>query len=362
MWLKLAFLAFFSGSFINAFASLPDKQLESKIDAIVMKYLSNPENAGLSIGIIKEGKEITYCYGQKNKLTGQKIDSNSIFEIGSITKLFTSLIFAEEIRKGEIRAEDKLCDCFPAGVISEACSQINLLQLSTHSSGLPRLADNFWSSVYDHNNPYISYSDKKLYSYLSSAKPAFLTGSHYNYSNVGAGILGFILSIKKEISYESLVNEYVCTPFDMNNTCIRLNNDQLLNLASGHSKGNVVKNWDFQDATAGQGALRSNITDMIKFMRYNLYPEQSVLSDAIIYAQKIHFKDYMTGMQTGLGWHIGRFNNEKYLEHTGGTGGYRSFIGICPQSKMGVIVLSNSDNGVAELGIEILKELNKISL
>ena len=362
MLFRIVLIGFFLGSFINASASLSDKQLELKIDAIVMKYLSNPENAGLSIGIIKEDKEMTYCYGQKNKLTGQKIDSSSIFEIGSITKLFTSLILAEEIRKGEMRAEDKLCDCFPSGVISEACSQINLLQLSTHSSGLPRLADNFWPSVNDYKNPYINYSDKKLYSYLSSAKPAFSTGLHYNYSNVGAGILGFILSMKKGISYEAMVNQNVCAPFGMNNTCMRLNNDQLLHLASGHSKGNVVKNWDFQDATAGQGALKSNITDMIKFMRYNLYPEQSVLPDAIIYAQKIHFKDYMTGMQTGLGWHIGRFNNEKYLEHTGGTGGYRSFIGICPESKMGVIVLSNSDNGVAELGIEILKELNRIPL
>ncbi|HET6244205.1 MAG: beta-lactamase family protein [Bacteroidetes bacterium] len=339
--------------------SLPPKEIESRINSLVEKYLSNPENAGLCIGVVKGDKEMCFCYGQKNKFTQAAVDSNSIFEIGSITKIFTSLILAQEVERGKMNLKDKLSDYFPGGLISKDCSEINLLQLASHSSGLPRLADNFWSSVGDKKNPYCDYSEKYLLNYLTLAKPYYKIGTRYNYSNVGCGLLGFVLCRNMQSSYQELVNENVCSPLGMKNTSVNINNLQLLNLASGHSKGSVVKNWDFQDATAGQGALKSNVLDMIKFIRNNLYPDQSPFNGAIRQTQQIHFIDSMNGIQTGLGWHLGYFSNEKYLEHTGGTGGYRSFLGIIPESKIGIVVLSNSDNDVSVLGKQILKEFHK---
>ncbi|MDQ3190013.1 MAG: serine hydrolase [Bacteroidota bacterium] len=359
----LIFIALFKTFAITASVAQPaDKELEAKIKILATKYLSNPENAGISIGIVSENNELNFSHGIKNKLTSELVDSNSIFEIGSITKIFTSLILAQEVIQGKLDLQEKISHCFPGKLISNECSEINLLQLATHSSGLPRLADNFWPAVQDRKNPYESYSEHYLLEYLTTAKPYNKIGTRYNYSNVGAGLLGYVLCQKNKSSYEKLVHELVCSPFGMNNTNVLLKSTQLNDLALGHSKGKVVKNWDFQDATAGQGALRSNIVDMNKFVKHNLDPKKSALFEAINFTQQLHFKDSSSGMKMGLGWHIGSFYNEKYLEHTGGTGGYRSFIGICPESKIGVVILSNSDNDVSALGIEILKELRKFSL
>jgi len=97
--------------------------------------------------------------------------------------------------------------------------------------------------------------------------------------------------------------------------------------------------------------------DMINFMKFNLFPETSPMKEAIELIQQTHFTDISTGQKMGLGWHIGSFNSKKYLEHTGGTGGYRSFIGLIPEMKIGVVILSNSDQDVASLGIEILRKV-----
>lgn len=362
MKFTLIFIALFKAATFFSIASPPKKELEIKINSIVEKYLSNPENAGISIGIVKGDVEKVFCYGNKSKITGSPVDSNTVFEIGSITKVFTSLILANEVVNDKMDLNENISTCFPKGIVSKECSHISLLQLATHSSGLPRLADNFWPSVKDKKNPYNNYSESYLLEYLTIAKPYNTIGTRYNYSNVGAGLLGFILCQKKKTSYEKMVKENICYPFAMKNTSVGLNNKQLDNLALGHSKGQTVVNWDFQDATAGQGALRSNIVDMVRFVKFNLYPQTSTLSKAVEYAQQVHFTDLSNGMKTGLGWHIGSFYNEKYLEHTGGTGGYRSFLGICPESKIGIVILSNSDNDVSALGLEILKELRKFPL
>jgi serine-type D-Ala-D-Ala carboxypeptidase/endopeptidase len=326
------------------------------IRALAEAYLKNPHNAGLAIGIIQNDREHIICLGDKNKNTGEKIDPNSIFEIGSITKIFTATILAGEVNRQNNSLDDRISTClnFP---VSNNCSFITLKQLATHSSGLPRLANNFWPSALDKNNPYITYTDTKLKEYLSYAVPVHQAGLRYEYSNYGFGLLGYYLIQKHNKTFIDLVSERICLPFGMSNTYVNLPIDKMHRLATGHSFGKAVKNWDFLDATAGQGALRSDLSDMMKFMWYELYPDSTYLKEDVELTQQIHFWDRHSNIKTGLGWHIGTFFGEKYLEHTGGTGGYRSFIGICPKSQTGIIILSNSDNDVADLGLEILKQL-----
>jgi serine-type D-Ala-D-Ala carboxypeptidase/endopeptidase len=353
---KSLFVITFLISSFFAFAYNGNTQLKKKIDALAAQYLANPENAGISIGIIKNGIYADYSYGVRNKYSREPVDGNTIFEIGSITKIFTSIILAEEVKKGKLNLNRPITDFFPNQLINERLKGINLMHLATHSSGLPRLADNFWPSVTDKDNPYISYTTSHMLTYLNKSKPSTV-GARYDYSNFGFGLLGYILSSNNNCTYDNLVQQNVCEPFGMANTSMAIKPEAGQNTASGHSKGRIVKNWDFLDATAGQGALRSNTSDMLKFMRYNLNPSEVGLSEEIKLTQQLHFRDYYSGIQTGLGWHIGTFYGEKYLEHTGGTGGFRSFIGICPETGMGVVILSNSDNDVANIGLEILKYL-----
>lgn len=329
----------------------PHATTGDKIKQIAEEYLDDRDNAGLAVAVISGGKESIYTSGTANKSTGAAIDTSSIFEIGSITKIFTGIMLADEVVNGRMKLEDNITKYIPAR--SDAALQVTMLHLSTHSSGAPRLADNFWSSVKDKENPYASYGEKELYDYLDNMKLNTAPGTRYSYSNVGTGILGNILCRQYGSSYESLVQEKVCKPFGMHSTKMTLTSKDE-HLATGYSKGKAMSNWDFQDATAGQGALRSSITDMMRFMRHNLKPSGD-LEAAIKLAQETHFTDQRTGQMMGLGWHKGWFYDQRYLEHTGGTGGYRSFIGLLPGTNTGVVVLSNSDNDVAAIGLEILK-------
>jgi serine-type D-Ala-D-Ala carboxypeptidase/endopeptidase len=330
----------------------PTVTMESEVKNAAHGYLRDPENTGLAIGIISGGNETTLCFGQSCKATGARVDTNSVFEIGSITKVFTGIMLADEVINQRMKLDDKIYTYIPSK--SDAAQQVSLLQLSTHSSGAPRLADNFWASVKDKKNPYASYSEKELYAYLDNMQLRSTPGTRYSYSNVGTGILGNILCKQYRTSYEALVKKKVCQPLYMNNTTIQFSDFHKKHLTTGYSKGEAVQNWDFQDATAGQGALRSTLSDMMKFMRFSLQPHGE-LQPAAELASQVHFIDNKTGQRMGLGWHIGWFNEHKYLEHTGGTGGYRSFLGIIPGTNTGVIVLSNSDNDVSSIGLQVLK-------
>lgn len=345
---------------LATFSFKEESTIKDKAEEISRRYFAYNKNSGLAIAIISDEKEFQYCFG--NSCQERIVDTNSVFEIGSITKVFTGLLLAKMVEEQKLSLNDNVFNYLAPADSNLKSKNITFLNLATHSSGLPRLADNFWPSVKDGSNPYASYSDEQLMEYIS--KPGFSRdpGTCYQYSNLGAGLLGYVMARQENSSYENLVMRNVCFPLGMNNTSIALNDFQKENLALGHSRNQVVSNWDFQDATAGQGALRSTISDMMRFMKANLQPGQSALANAILTAQNEYFSCQTTSMKTGLGWHIGTVSAEKYLEHTGGTGGYRSYIGLLPDSKTGVVILSNSDNEVGDLGLELLQHVKRLQL
>jgi D-alanyl-D-alanine-carboxypeptidase/D-alanyl-D-alanine-endopeptidase len=332
--------------------------LFSKSKAVEKKSNPKPSNYGLSVGIISNGVEYIYCYGDADRIKRIPVDTNSIFEIGSLTKLYTGLLFSKEVVEKRMKLDESAFS-YMTGIVKK--EEISLIDLATHSSGLPRLADNFHPVPADSLNPYHSYSEKELYQYMAGYKVISQPGKHYNYSNVGMGLLGNILCHTRKMSYNDMVQKTICEPWGLANTATLLNETQVLHLAKGHSMGKEVPAWDFLDATAGQGALRSSIKDMVRFIHVNLYPESLpyLQMRAVKLAQELHFSDTTTGQQMGIGWHIGLFNQSRLLEHTGATGGYRSYIGLIPDSKIGVVLLSNSDADISGLGIKILNLIQK---
>jgi D-alanyl-D-alanine-carboxypeptidase/D-alanyl-D-alanine-endopeptidase len=337
---------------ISSLSFKNSNQVEDTVNKNAKEYLNDPKNAGLAIGIISGAEDYIFCYGDACKNEKIQVDTNTIFEIGSITKIFTSLLLANEVENNKMELRDNISKYLPQ---CDSSKRITLLNLATHSSGLPRLADNFWQTVKYPDNPYVNYYEKDLCRYLSNIKLNSSPGQCYNYSNVGVGILGYILATNNNTSYENLISKVICKPFNMNSTVIQLDEKQKKHLAVGYADSDAVLPWDFNDATAGQGAIRSTITDMIKFLKFNLSYEK--LKGPVMMTQELQFTDKEKGIKLGLGWHIGSLREQKYLFHSGGTGGYRSYIGLLPGSKTGIIILSNSTNDVDNIGISILKEL-----
>ena len=259
-------------------------------------------------------------------------DGRTLFEIGSITKVFTGILLAEMVERGEVRLEQPVAELLPGDVVvpSRNGRQIRLVDLSTHSSGLPRMPDNFTPG--DSRNPYVDYTVAKLYDFLRRHELRRDIGGEAEYSNVGVGLLGHALARRAGTSYEALVTARILEPLGMRSTRIALSSADVTRLAPGHNaRGDQVQNWDLAEAFAGAGGLRSNVDDMLTFLAANLTPvERSTLGLAIRSAQTAHFKR-ADGGRNGLGWGLSLLNRKRnVLTHTGGTGGYRTFVAIDP--------------------------------
>ena len=289
------------------------------------------------------------------------MDGRTIFEIGSITKVFTGILLAEMAQRREVSLEDPVQDLLPRGttVPSRNGRQIRLVDLATHSSGLPRMPNNFAPA--DPQNPYVDYTEDRLYLFLRGHQLMRDVGESAEYSNLGAGLLGHALSLRAGKPYEELVTERILGPLGMTSTRIVLSADDRVRLAQGHSaSGQEVANWDLT-TLAGAGGLRSTTQDMLKFLAANLDPPESSLGRAIRESQVPRFPMNETS-KIGLHWIVRttRFGRT-IVWHNGGTAGYRSYIGFDPVRRHGVVVLSNRSSA-DRLGMHLLDPREPVSI
>jgi len=285
------------------------------------------------------------------------VDSNGVFEIGSITKTFTATILADMVVRGEVRLDDPVAKYLPssAHIPSRNGRQITLLDLATQSSGLPRMPSNF--APRDPTNPYADYSVDQMYAFLAGYQLPRDIGETYEYSNLGMGLLGHALALKAGLSYEDLVKRRVLTPLHMSETAITLTPAMRSRLQPGHdAEGNVVPNWDLP-TFAGAGALRSTANDMLTFLASNLDTTARPLTRAMRDARTPRREAGSPTMRIGLAWHILARPSGSIVWHNGGTGGYRTFAGFDPVRRVGVVVLCNNGNeSMDDIGFHLLDE------
>lgn len=299
-----------------------------------------PNNTQLSIALI-DGEKTSYIGVIRKNDTLQSIDNKEgIFEIGSNTKVFTSLLLSQQVHAGNLHLNDLLVDLLPFTLDTSPknTKDISLQMLSNHSSGLPRLPKNIFSLVEENmTNPYKEYTIAMLHDYLKSEIALDNTpGKVSAYSNLGVGLLGYILTEKTKKSYEDLLQEQILLPLKMNNTTTFLSKVDVDKLVKGlQADGTETSNWDFTDALVGAGGIKSNVVDMEKFIRKNF-------EDDTIYnlPQQPTIK-VNNAVEVGLGWHIISQEGRTVLFHNGGTGGYLSCMIIDKKNKKAALLLSN---------------------
>ncbi len=226
----------------------------------------NRKAVGIVVGLVDATGERFLAAGATAPGGKAVPDADTVFEIGSITKVFTSLVLADMVERGEVKLDDPVAKFLPASVkLPERDGrQITLLDLSNQVSGLPRMPDNFKPA--DMGDPYADYGPAQMYEFLAKVQLARDIGEKYEYSNLGVGLLGHALALKAGMSYEELVRQRVLEPLGMTDTAITLPERLKARLATGTGPNlSPVKNWDF-DAIAGAGALRSTARDMLKFL------------------------------------------------------------------------------------------------
>ena len=314
------------------------------------------QSVGIVVGVVTpEGHRIV-SYGHLAQGDPRTLNGDTIFEIGSATKVFTSLLLADMVQHGQVALDDPVSKYLPKTVKMPQRNgrSITLVDLATHTSGLPRLPDNMTSK--DPGNPYADYTVDQLYQFLSSYELKRDIGSQYEYSNLGGGLLGHVLALRAGTDYQSLVISRICDPLDMRSTRITLTPEMKARLAVGHDVGmEAVENWDLP-TLAGAGALRSTANDLLKFLAANLGYVRSPLAPAMAAMLKTRRPTGGTGLEVALGWHIFTSNGKEIIWHNGGTGGYRSFMGYDPAARIGVVALSNAQTeiGVDDIGRHLL--------
>ncbi len=328
---------------------------DSAVLAIIKQRVEEKRSAGIVVGLLDaDGRTRIIAFGDPGK--GQPpLDGNTVFEIGSISKVFTSTVLAELVKEGKVKLEDPVQKYLPPTVHVPARSgkEITLANLSEQNSGLPRMPSNFHPK--DPANPYADYTEQQMYDFVSGYQLPRDPGATFEYSNLGVGLLGHALARAVGMPYEQMERKRVWEPLGMTHTAITLTPWMKQHLALGHDeKGDVTANWDLP-TFAGAGAIRSTTDDMLKFASANLHPERGKLQEAMAFAHVERAPAGSTIMGIGLNWFSRHAVADTIVWHNGGTGGYRTFIGFIQSKKIAVLVMTNSGNeGADDIGMHLL--------
>ena len=270
---------------------------------LIQSRVDEGRAAGIVLGVIEaDATTRIFSYGDAGP-NARVLSEKSVFEIGSITKVFTGVLLADMAARSEVSLADPVAKYLPEGVNmpSRSGREITLLDLATHHSALPRLPDNMSPS--DAANPYADYSAEKMYTFLSGWELSRDIGSEYEYSNLAVGLLGHVLARISGGSYESLVRERILIPLGMARTGIALDEDMQNWMADGHDQeGNVVPLWDLS-TLAGAGALRSDVTDMLVFLAANTGPPKTPLERSMRDSHEVQ-KQVNKRLSVALNWHV----------------------------------------------------------
>lgn len=299
---------------------------------------------GISIGVFKDGKTNFYSYGNKSHTSKQKVDKNTVFEIGSNTKLFTALLLAIEIKKGRI-SESAFIDAYlPNEVVLNPYlkNKIRLTDLASFTSGLPTLHDDRYDSLLsakDTLQPYKFVDKKYLYNVLNNTSKVSNYG-RYEYSNFNYGLIGDVLENFTKKNYADLLQNNIFKQLGLKNTRTSVVKSE--NKASGYYEGKEVGYLQL-NALAAAGVIKSDAVDMLRFIKCQLHPPDNALGKAIGLTQHI-FADN-GDIRTGLGWHI--LNNdmqEPFYIMQGDTIGNSSLLYFDHKSNTGIVILINQIN------------------
>lgn len=307
------------------------------------------ETPGIAVGIFENGAIQYYSFGVANLETKEAVTPKTLFEIGSITKTFTCSMAAMLSLNQQINFADAAQKYLPAKMVMPERNGkvITVEHLATAHSGLPRMPLNFQPQ--DPSNPYIDYREAELTYFISNYDLTRDPGSEYEYSNLGMGLLGFLLTHLTEKSYSKLTEELITNPLGMTHTFI--SGMRTEPMASGYADTMPMKAWTWNDQSVitGAGGIVSNAEDMMKYMI------AQISTSPVAHAFTLAHQSRATAgkMNIGYGWHI---RDEKIIWHNGGTGGFRSFAGFDKTKNKAVVILTNSTTGADDLGFHLLND------
>lgn len=308
----------------------------SPADALAVAGLGRQRGVA-EVGVLRQGQA---RYGiARNRV--EAAPAQALFEVGSISKVFTGLLLAQAVERGELSLDDTVGRLLQGQALPDLpprVAAITLGQLVTHTSCLARLPGDFFRAGYDAANPYQRYDRVRLWASLAQARLVQAPPCQSSYSNWGFGVLGELLSVRYGRPWAELVRERITAPLGMYDTVQELG-DKASRLAVPHEGEQVVSSWDF-DALAGVGALRSTTADMLLFSRALLAGREGPLGPAA--ERMFTVLAEHEGAPIGYALMLRDQGGKQTWLHGGGTGGYRAVWLLALDSGEAVIALMSN--------------------
>jgi CubicO group peptidase (beta-lactamase class C family) len=316
-----------------------------------------PNQTQVSIAFINNGK-VSYYGTKKNNDTISTIDNHeSVFEIGSISKVFTSTLLANFVMDGKIKLNNNVNDYLKTPFHNNI--KISFINLANHTSGLPRLPSNLDLAKVNLENPYKDYKEKELEEYLTNHLELSNKGE-YQYSNLGGGLMGYTLSQIGNTTYENLLQNKIFSKYEMQNSTADINKVKGDLVRGINNEGKEIPNWEFS-ILAGAGGILSTPEDLSKFVIAQFNTSNKALE--LTRQKTLEINDTM---DIGLGWHLLKSQSKNiWYWHNGGTGGYSSSMVFDEKTKNGIVILSNVSafnpnmGNIDKLCFELMKTLEK---
>lgn len=383
-------LILIEGSFVlsTAYAaSINDLEAASKkafIEQTVSTWMKKNDVPGVAVQVYSEGKPASYYFGVENKRTQSPVNGKTIFEVGSMTKLFTCLLAAEEINSGKIKLKDSVTKYLPH--LDKSFQSINLLNVSTYTAGLP------------FNVPEEIKTEAELSHYLAEWHPSSPVGTKWTYSNISIGLLGAVLESESHENINALYHQRLLQPLKMQPIGFDVPDNLESHYAQGYDQNGDSISPPKTDFFPASWNIKLSAQDAAIFLKaaLNMPDTPSEVMKAMKITQTGYFK--VQNYQQGLGWviypmtypmsarmrtyfmnppeemdrgplsaqvipeHQQKFDGSALMDKTGATYGFRSYIVVIPNKKSGVVILANryvSNGEIVKLGREILLNLDK---
>ncbi len=355
--MKYIFILIFSIG-LNVLSAQSNPKLYEVIEKLVRLELqiNYKKTPGFLVGVVEGDSTYVYAFGTAEKEGNNTHENNHIFEIGSVTKIFTASLLQKMANDGLLSLDDPLGKYIE---INNENKNIALRELVTHTSGLPRLPMDFGTKEIKKNNPYAFYTKNDLIKFISTYKVQEDKKSKYQYSHIGFALLELVIESVSHESYSSLLQKEILDPMELNNTTFQLDDAQEKRLSKGYSLGgNEVKPWLYQSFEGALG-LKSDMNDLLKFLKYQLNPSSTHLSRVIDQMREKQVESGIKRVSIGTGWHI--VHHKKFYDmfaHSGATDGHRAYMAFVKETQTGVVVLSNSENNMGGLGALVLQLIN----
>lgn len=296
--------------------------------------LTVPDGVCIAIALVK-------FEGVRKHIAGD-CNSDSMFSIGSITTTFTGVLLADAVLRKQVKLDTPIDSLLNQKVPSLPDAPIRLLDLATHSSGLPRLPNNLQPNPNNNSNAYSYYGERELLSFLREYELVYLPGERFEFSTLGMGLLGYLIGLVEARSYKSLIASRITDPLGMKSTLVLTGSEKDDRLLSGHDNMVEILPTSNLNVLAPAGAIYASLDDMVAYVQANLSAPDSPIGDRLEFAQQPHSQLPGNGGSVGLGWMIREVEDGRVFWHNSSISGHRGFVAFVKGPKIGAVVLANA--------------------